>query len=83
MYLRQCEEVIFTFLERVKKAKQKNKKKKKFEVGTGAFVPGVALFLLSSLKPAVVCEPLTTLPSCVPRLTLRYSGTETAKEMKK
>ena len=44
-----------------------------FEAG---FLPGVALFLLSSLNPAVVCEPAVTLPSVAPRLTGRYSGTE-------
>ena len=38
-------------------------------------LPGVALFLLSSLNPAVVCEPVATLPREAPRFTGRYSGT--------
>ena len=38
-------------------------------------LPGVALFLLSSLNPAVVCEPVATLPREAPRCTGRYSGT--------
>lgn len=37
-------------------------------------IPGVALFFLSSLNPAVVCEPDVTLPSVAPKFTGRYSG---------
>ena len=41
--------------------------------------PGVALFFLSSLNPAVECEPLVTLPTKEPRFTGNDSGEDNAQ----